>query len=397
MPRPAPLPLVRASTFDRVDPAPTSTSPPTALSVGDGPPPVSTGAPVAPPAPVPIVVDGAEGGSIFADASSTVAPAAAPAAAGSSAVPIVPGEAGPRHRPRRLLAVLAVAILAGLGAVGFLLLRPTGPQSYAVGDYVGLPVDQVNNDVGGFGWTVDTDEQFDETLERGVVVRQNPAPGASMQEGQTLTLWLSKGPALRTLPEVTGTAQADAEAAITTAGLVAKVVGDAHDEVAPAGQVLSWSVPEHPEYQAGQEVTKGTEVHLVVSKGPAPRVRPSLKDLTWEQAVAKLAELGLNAARQPDEYSDTVPANIVNRAEPPVGASLARGDTVNVWISLGPQLFDVPTLTGLTVEEAKAAIEATGVFTPGSVTGPLTGTVVGAAPGAGEKHPRGTRIDLTLG
>jgi serine/threonine-protein kinase len=229
-----------------------------------------------------------------------------------------------------------------------------------------------------------------------VVVRQNPTSGTLRRGGQ-LVLWASKGPAPRGLPEVENLPQADAEAALVKAGLTPKVVGDAFDEAVPAGVVIGWSVAEHPEYAAGQEVTKGTEVQLVVSKGPQPRPRPSLKDLTWEQAQAKLAELGLVAVRQPDEFNDTVAATIVARVEPPVGTPLNRGDAVNVWISLGPQLFDVPNLVGLTIEDAKAAIVNGGVFTPGTVTGPITGTVVAASPGAGEKQRRGTAINLTLG
>ncbi len=417
MPRPAPLPLVRASTFDRVDESPTSLSPPTALAAGDGPPPVGSPSslPVPPPAPrfeepvPPVTIDTASRWAGPAPAPSlhpepvvspeiTPAPVVAPASAATPALPpaIVPGEGGPRHRPRRLLAVLAVAVLAGLGAVGFLLLRPGSPKSYSVTDYVGQRVDQVSNAVGPYGWDIQAEEVFDESVEPGVVVRQNPT-GGSLRRGEQLVLWASKGPEPRGLPEVKNLPQADAEAALARAGLAAKVVGDAFDEAVPPGVVLSWSVADHPEYAVGQKVVKGTEVQLTLSKGPQPRTRPSLKDLSWEQAQAKLTELGLVAVRQPDEFSDTVAAGIVERVEPPVGAKLNRGDAVNVWISLGPQLFDVPNLVGMSIEQAKAAIVNGGIFSPGSVTGPITGTVVAASPGAGEKQRRGTVINLTLG
>lgn len=392
MPRPAPLPLVRASAFDAVEPAAPSAPAPTTLAAGDGPPPVGVPAPpaasvVAAPDPAPpVVVD-------TADRSVVPAPAAAVADAPPA---LVPGERGPRHRPRRLLAILAVAVLAGLGAVGFLLLRPGGPKSYAVGDYVGQPLETVRNAIGPYGWDVSPEEVYDETAAPGVVVRQNPTGGV-LQQGGRFVLWVSKGPAARALPEVKNLARAEAEATLTGAGLTPKVVGEAFHEEVPAGVVISWAVPEHPEYAAGQEVTKGTEVQLVVSKGPQPRTRPSLKDLTFEQAQAKLAELGLVAARQPDEFDDVVAAGIVSRADPPVGAQLNRGDTVNVWVSQGPQLFDVPNLIGMTVEDAKAALVNGGVFTPGTVTGPITGTVVATTPGPGEKQRRGTLVNITLG
>lgn len=390
MPRPGPLPLVRASAFDAVvDNAATSASPPTTLAAGDGPPPVGTFAPSPPPAaaPAPVVVD-------TASRAAEPAPAAEPAVATPPV--IVPAERGRRNRPRRMLAVLAVAVLAGLGAVGYLVLRPNAPKSFAVGNYVGQPLQQVNNDIGRFGWDVRPEEVFDEESAPGVVVRQNPTGGV-LREGERFVVWVSKGPAARALPEVKGMPQADAEAALTKAGLTPKVVGDAFSEDVAAGVVVGWTVPEHPEYAAGQEVTKGTEVQLVVSKGPQPRIRPSLKDLTFEQAEAKLKEMGLVAVRQPDEYDDVVLPGIVTRADPPVGAQLNRGDSVNVWVSQGPQLFDVPNLIGMTIEDAKAAIVNGGVFTPGTVTGPITGTVAATSPGPGEKQRKGTLVNITLG
>jgi serine/threonine-protein kinase len=202
---------------------------------------------------------------------------------------------------------------------------------------------------------------------------------------------------MRALPDLVGRPQDQAAAALVQLGLTAKVVGEKFHEDAPVGAVLSWAVADHPEYQAGTEVTRGTEVQLVVSKGPEPRTRPSLKDLTWDDAKAKLEALGLVAARQPDVYDDVVPAGVVVRAEPQAGLKVPRGSTVNVWVSQGPQLFDVPNLVGMTFEAAKAAIVDGGVFAPGSVTGPITGTVVSTSPAAGDKLRRGTTIDLTLG
>ena len=419
LPRPTPLPLVRPTSF-QLDLSPTSMSPPTALATGDGPPPVGSPVPLPPPppragsAPGPFDLSFGPGPAISpAAGSATVAVPPVPptvidtAGRGSAAAPPpVPGAAAapaaepqvperPRHRPRRLLAVLAVAVLSGLAAVGVLVLKPGGPTSYAVGDYVGQPLDVVRNQV-GLNWDVQAQERFDDAADPGVVVAQDPTAG-TLGKGETLTLWFSKGPTPRALPEVKGLAQAAAVAALTSAGLTPKVAGDAYDEDAPPGNVLSWTVAQHPEYKAGQEVMKATEVQLVLSKGPAPRTRPSLKDLTWDQAKAALDQLRLAAVRQPDEFSDTVAVGVVSRADPPAGTKVARDSTVNVWISLGPQLFDVPNLVGMTFEQAKAAIVDGGIFTPGSVTGPITGTVVAASPPAGDKQRRGTKIDLTLG
>jgi serine/threonine-protein kinase len=163
------------------------------------------------------------------------------------------------------------------------------------------------------------------------------------------------------------------------------------------GKVVSWVVKDQPDLKAGTDVVKDTVVRLTLSKGPAPRTRPTLKDMTWEQAQAALTAVQLVAERQPDEYSDTVDVGLVVHAEPTAGEKVPRGSTVKVTMSLGPQLFDVPNVVGMTFEDAKAAIVATGTLVPGTVNGPSTGKVVGSSPGAGEKVRKGTKIDIVLG
>ncbi len=423
MPRPAPLPLVRLTTFDLVDPAPTSVNPGTALSPGDGPPPVALeGAPTGMPAagaavpvariddaplfdaPPPLVM--ATGDRAVVGGRAAVAPVDQPEpytpspfdhAVEAGDDPPAEVRSGPRHRPRRLLVVLVVAVLAGLGAVGVLLLKPHGPKSYAVDSYVGQDVHVVENAVSQNEWVLTTQPRADETAPVDQVLEQSPTTG-TMRKGDTLTLWVSSGPALRPLPALTGLAQADAEAALTKLGLVPELVGDgAFSEDVETGKVITWGVKDQASLQAGTEVVKGTVVLVTVSKGPAPRARPTLKDMTFEQAVAALATVQLQAERQPDEYSDTVPAGIVIKADPAVGAAVPRDSVVKVTVSLGPQLFPVPNVVGMTFEDAKAAIAATGVLVPGSVSGPATGNVVATAPGAGEQVRKGTAIDLTLG
>ena len=440
MARPAPLPLVRLTAFE-LDLAPTSMNPTTALSPGDGPPPVASataptiaasptaavppvapaGEPVRPmdtplfePAPPrvmataerPVVGGGAAAGPTAANATDAPVPyAPSPFDQEAGADVDEPGDRRPepvpvervRHRPRRLLVVLVVAVLAGLGAVGVLLLKPNGPKSYAVTSYVGQDIGVVENAISQNQWDVVKETRNDEEAPVGQVIAQTPETG-NLTKGGTLKLWVSSGPALRPLPELNGLAQADVDTALTRLGLTAEYVGDgAYSEDVESGKVVSWAVKDQAGLTAGQEVVKGTVVQVTLSKGPEPRTRPSLKDMTWDQAVAALTAVQLKGERQPDEYSDTVAAGIVIRAEPAAGEKVPRDSVVKVTISLGPQLFPVPNVVGMTFEDAKAAIAASGVFEPGSVSGPATGTVAATSPPAGEQHVRGTKIDITLG
>ena len=104
-----------------------------------------------------------------------------------------------------------------------------------------------------------------------------------------------------------------------------------------------------------------TTVVVVVSAGPSPRVVPDLTELSIDDARAAIEGLGLVLEPLPDEFSATVPAGGVARQDPAPSTEVARGSTVSVAISLGPDLVAVPPLANLGVDEARAALEAAGL------------------------------------
>ena len=81
-------------------------------------------------------------------------------------------------------------------------------------------------------------------------------------DSETVAITVSPEPV--TVPDVVDTAQASAEAAITTAGLVVGSVTTSYDPVIAAGNVIS------QDPVAGSSVLPGTSVDLVVSLGPEP-------------------------------------------------------------------------------------------------------------------------------
>ena len=77
-----------------------------------------------------------------------------------------------------------------------------------------------------------------------------------------MTIVVSTGPETKmvAVPKLVGRQAADAEAALTSAGLVGSVTEQYSDE--PAGQVISQSPLE------GEQVEEGSTVSYVVSLGP---------------------------------------------------------------------------------------------------------------------------------
>lgn len=109
-------------------------------------------------------------------------------------------------------------------------------------------------------------EEASETAEAGSILGFEPADKAAY--GATVTLFVSKGPAVETIPVPALSGKTDSEAVglLTDAGLVAGQVSKQHDASVPEGHVISQGVPE------GTEMELGSAVDYVLSLGPeAPK------------------------------------------------------------------------------------------------------------------------------
>lgn len=100
--------------------------------------------------------------------------------------------------------------------------------------------------------------------------------------------------------------------------------------------------------------------------GPGSEVPvPALVSSSPEDATAQLQELGLVA--EPGEvYSTEIEAGLVAGTDPGDGSRVAKGSTVTINVSQGPQPIVLPTLRGLDEESAIAAI-TDALAVPGSV------------------------------
>ncbi len=86
--------------------------------------------------------------------------------------------------------------------------------------------------------------------------------------------------------------------------------------------------------------------------GPGSQVViPDLAGESYESAQQILAEHDL-AATDDAEYSVDVAEGLVTRTDPAAGDRLDREETVRVFLSLGPQLHDVESLSGRSFDEA---------------------------------------------
>ncbi|MDP1804159.1 MAG: PASTA domain-containing protein, partial [Acidimicrobiales bacterium] len=223
----------------------------------------------------------------------------------------------------------------------------------------------------------------------GEVLDTDPKAGDALKEGSTLVLFVSLGNTPAPVPtDLVGKALDDAEAALDAAGQFTAEVTLVESEEVEEGIVLELG-PVVP-----AELPKGSAVPLVVSKGPKPRPIPTgLEGKTFEEAKAALEAVQL-VAKQVDEFSDDVEKGKVIELRP--GSGTAKRDSdVAVVVSRGPDLVEVPSVRGKSLDEAVAALESAG-FVVGDAFGPAKGQPFETDPPAGTKARRGSTIDIFL-
>jgi len=233
-----------------------------------------------------------------------------------------------------------------------------------------------------------------ETVEAGLVIRTNPPAGTEVEPDSTVEVFVSSGPEEFPVPPVVGQTREEAERLITEAGLTVGQVTQRADANFAEGIVIEQSP------SVGVRVGAGAPVNLVVSTGPELVIVPDLANLTEREATAELQELGL-LVRPQDEYSDSVAADLVIRTDPPAQAEVQSGETVVIFISLGPAPVEVPDLAGMNEAQAEAALAERGLRMVAD-TQPVAdssqhGLVIDQDPGPGEMLLPGDSVDVTFG
>jgi serine/threonine-protein kinase len=184
----------------------------------------------------------------------------------------------------------------------------------------------------------------------GIVFEQSPVEGTGLARGGIVTILVSTGKKTVNMPDVVGEQVTSAVATLTRAGLNAKTVGVPSDK--PSGTVTG------QDPKAGTSLVEGATVRINFSTGPKPIAVPPVVGLDYSTALQQLQAAGFAVGRT-DVESDQ-PAGVVVSQVPSGSSTAAKGSTVNVSVSNGPQTTPLPDVSGQTEADAKATLTAAG-------------------------------------
>jgi serine/threonine-protein kinase len=197
-----------------------------------------------------------------------------------------------------------------------------------------------------------------------------------------------------TVPNLVGMDQDDAEKALKASGFNAGDVQYVADTVYPQGKV----VDTRP--KSGTRVKVGRVVGLDISAGQEKTQVPEVFRLPVRRAQAAIENAGLRVGTIQSVSSTTVPEGQVITTDPGAGAKVNKGIAVNLTVSLGSQgAFDMPRLTGLTLERAKDIIINTGLVlseTTAAISPEPAGTVLSQDPAESAEVQMGDSVKLTI-
>ena len=207
-----------------------------------------------------------------------------------------------------------------------------GPDRISLPEVIGKPVEASVAQLEGppNHLTVKVVREFSDTVRKGRVIRQTPAPEKTVLQGSQATLHVSKGIEPVDVPEVVGLEDDAAFAELDAAKLTYAVTEKYSDEQPDAGVVISQSI------EPGATVDKGTTVQLVVSKGPVTIAVDNYEGQGLNQARDSLAalDLGVRVVEQPRPLIGPFRRGSFGRVEaqgPPAGTSVKRGETITLY------------------------------------------------------------------
>ena len=126
---------------------------------------------------------------------------------------------------------------------------------------------------------------------------------------------------------------------------------------------------------------------------------PDVRGQSAQEALATLANAGLTGV-ETEDHDDDVPAGLVVTTDPGPGAPVLKEGEVEIIVSLGILLLEVPDITGMPESDALAALDDADMRI-GEITRPYDmevpeGSVVSTTPAAGQVVPHNQPITVAV-
>lgn len=149
----------------------------------------------------------------------------------------------------------------------------------------------------------------------------------------------------------------------------------------------------------GVVAPEGTEVRVSLSAGPQRIPVPDVAGYAATHARLLIESAGLTLGSVVSAQAPT-PADVAINTRPPAGATLLPGTPITLVVSVGAATIRVPSLVGLTLEEARVVLDLAGLALGTNYArrsnDAAPGEIFFQEPASGTLSAPGTRVDVIV-
>ena len=293
-------------------------------------------------------------------------------------------------------AVGAVAIVVLAAVIALIAVSGDSSSTRAVPDLVGMNWDdalsEIGDEISGDWVEVKRYEQRQDGTANGEIISQDPAAGEQVEKGSILTLTMSLGDSLVTLPaDIIGIPVESAALQLQGLGLALGETTEVFSNDTPAGIVIGIDSTR----QRLLDLPTGSFVHLTVSAGAQVlTVPPGLVGSDINIIEENLREAGFDVSVE-RQYDNQFAEDTVLRVAPESGSEVLSGESLLLVVSDGPR--PVPELAGLSVGQARVLLQQQGFcLAERTIEGDLLSEVGDAAEVRNSVPPAGATFSLAV-
>ncbi|MGW3013665.1 Stk1 family PASTA domain-containing Ser/Thr kinase [Streptomyces sp. NPDC001219] len=257
--------------------------------------------------------------------------------------PEAPARGGLLQRHKLATIIAAVLLLLGAGTGVWYI---NYGQFTAVPAVLDMPQAKAERTLRDEGLGVKVVRGFSSNVERGRVMKTDPANGKQIRGTGTVTITVSRGPDIVTVPDLSGTPVADAKRRLRDRGLIPGTESRTFSDEVARGSVIG------TDPAAGARRRPDTAVALTISRGAEVEM-PGVLGSERADAVETLREAGLKVRFAAEPVHSTQDKGTIARQTPAEGGKLGKGETVTLTLSKGPEMVPVPDVSGKNEEDAK--------------------------------------------
>lgn len=243
---------------------------------------------------------------------------------------------GKKNNKKTIAIVIGIiAALAVVGGIAFALMSSGGDDKdkIAVPSVVGQTVDEATAAIEEAGFELGkVEESFDDKVESGKVISQDPKGDSKQAKGTKINLTVSKGVQEITVPDLTGMTSDQAQKALTASGLKYAKGAAEYSDTVEKDHVARQDVA------AGENVAKDTVVTYYLSLGSEGIEVPNVVGMSRGNAVTTLNNAGLivDTDNYTYEASDQPEGTVLSQT-PAAGSKLKKDGLVALTLSKGPE------------------------------------------------------------